>query len=156
MSANKGRRSRKGRDDEAKRVQVDHAEKLKRRRTEGHRISERTWQNAPVPFIFKVICTTFDKMLGSHQLNWTSDKARQSKMITLIKACFEPSAANTEVMIMAHSTASRRTGNPRSLLLCKCKEAAWMQNMLRLGAFSTNSASSTGAGHFLRKSYKTS
>lgn len=99
MSANKGRRSRKGRDGEAKRVQVDHAENLKRRRTEGHRISYRIGQNAPVPFTFKVTCTTFDKMLGSDQLNWTSDKARQSKMIMLVKACFEPLAANTEVII---------------------------------------------------------
>lgn len=70
-------------------MQLDRATNVRRRRDEGHSIGDRLGQNVPVPYTFKCVQTTFNKMLGSHQLEWTAEKAQPARMAVDVKQCLE-------------------------------------------------------------------
>lgn len=42
-----------------------------------------------MPYTFKRVRAAFNKMLGSHQLEWTTEKAHPARMIVHVKECLE-------------------------------------------------------------------
>jgi hypothetical protein len=96
MSSNKGLRSTFK---DGKKVQLDQAGNITKKRSEGLVIGRRLGENAPQPIQWNVLESTWHKQLSGTELSWRKNKSGQARMVTDIKAFFTNIPQGSDVTI---------------------------------------------------------